>query len=291
MVLERQKSFGDYARAYGSALAEHCENHGIIVMPFVPIDFDLELLQSITFPQEWKKIGTANGIEKSFFVREGNEVRVRQDHPFIQLGVERGAYLQSQIASFDSQLREGLRALFPAYHSLQEGNITWRLTETVEESLHLDTFGDGGPSMPLHKRAHRVKIFINIDREPRVWRTSLDLPGVLHACRDELPMELPDDVNVVNGLIHKFGVLKNLPCHRIAFPTMSAVISNAEVVAHEVVYGRRVVGGEFVCDQDDMLDPGKLVHRCLKKWLEADEYTIEPDAALIAQRYADMTPG
>jgi hypothetical protein len=290
LVLERKETFGDYARAYGDALAEHCENHGIVIVPYMPIECDLGLFQSITFPQKWKKIGTANGIEDPVYVRDGGKLRPRQEHPFLELGmgVEWACYMQSQIATFNAQLRRGLGALFPAYHSLREANITWRLTETIEEGMHFDVFDGGAPVGSKNKRAHRVKVFINIDAEPRRWRTSFDLPTVLDICRDELPMELPDDVNVVNDVIDKFGVLKKLPYHQFAYPTMSAVISNSEVVAHEVVHGRRVVGGEFLCDRDDMLDPAKLTHASIRRWLEEDEYAVASSAAAVAQRYAHM---
>ena len=58
LVLERRETFGEYARTYGNALAEHYENRGVIVVPYMPIDFDLALFQSIAFPVQWKKIGT-----------------------------------------------------------------------------------------------------------------------------------------------------------------------------------------------------------------------------------------
>ena len=290
LVLERKESFGDYARAYGDALAEHCENHGVIVVPFMPIQFDLGLFQSMTFPKDWKKIGTVNGIEAPMYVREGQNVRQRSDHPLAALGMgsKWSSYLQSQITSFNWQLRCGLAMLFPAYHSLGEGNITWRLTHTTEEGMHFDVFGKGAPMVPAARKLNRVKIFINIDTEPRLWRTSIDLPAVLAACRDRLPDELPDDVNVVNDVIDRFGVLKELPFHRLAYPTMSAVISNSEVVSHEVVYGRRVIGGEFLCEQEDMVDPGKLTHACLRRWLEQNNYSIAADPAAVSQRYAHM---
>ena len=290
LVLERKETFGDYARTYGNALAEHLENRGIIVVPFMPIRFDLAQFQSMTVPNQWKKIGTANGIEQPIFVREGQNVRQNLDHPLMQLGLgsKWAAYLQSQIAGFNAEFRRGLGVLFPAYHSLWAANITWRLTHTVEEGMHFDSFHRGAPLDAAGKKLHRVKIFMNIDTEPRVWRTSLDLPGALAACRDRLPEELPDDVNVVNSVIDKLAALKALPYHKLAFPTMSAVICNSEVVAHEVVYGRRVIGGEFLCLQEDMLDPGKLAHRCLRPWLEESQYAIAPDAAAIVERYAHL---
>jgi hypothetical protein len=290
LVLERKETFGDYARKYGEALAEHYENRGVIVVPFMPITFDLALFQSIAFPMEWKKIGTENGIEESVFVREGTNLTDREDHPFrrLDMGTQWASYLQSQVASFNWQLRHGLHFLFPSYHSLQDVNITWRLTETHEEGMHLDYFDGGAPTIPGAKLAHRVKIFINLDSEPRRWRTSFDLPGVLAKCREQLPTEMPDDLNVVNNVIDKVGVLKNLPFHNLAYPTMSAVICNGEAVAHEVIYGQRTVGAEFMCYQHDMLDPTKHTHHCIRQWLEQSGYAIAADAAAVAKRYEQM---
>lgn len=287
LVLEREASFGDYARKHGDALAEHYENLGVIVVPFMPIVFDAGLFQSLAFPIEWKKIGTQNGIEEPVFRRDGTTLADREDHPFrrLQMGTEWASYLQSQVASFNWQLRRGLQVLFPAYHSLQDVNITWRMTETIEEGMHLDVFGNGAPTPPAARLAHRIKVFVNVDNEPRQWRTSFDLPGVLDKCRERLPAELPDDLNVVNDILDKLGLLKDLPYHDLAYPPMSAVICNGEAVAHEVVFGQRVVGAEFMCHQRDMLDPGKHTHHRMRGWLEQAGYAVAPDAAAVAKRY------
>jgi len=290
LVLERKETFGEYAQAYGDAIAEHLENRGVIVVPYMPIDFDLTLFQSLTFPAEWKKIGTLNGIEESLYTRNGTTLTDRVAHPFreLNMGVEWASYLQAQVASFDAQLRRGLQILFPAYVSLRDGNITWRLTETVEEGMHLDVFAGGAPINTGKPLPHRLKVFINIDAEPRSWRTSLDLPGVLSTCRESMPAELPDDVNVVNDIIDKMGVLKTLPYHRLTYPAMSAVICNGEAVAHEVVYGQRTVGAEFMCHQQDMLDPNKHTHSCMRGWIEKSGYKIAPDPAAVVNQYAHM---
>jgi hypothetical protein len=83
-------------------------------------------------------------------------------------------------------------------------------------------------------------------------------------------------------------VLGDLPYHEVEYPTMSAVIVNAEVVAHEVVYGRRMVAAELLCDKRDMLDPGRHSHECLPRWLKEAGYRIAPDAAAVAAKYAHM---
>jgi hypothetical protein len=290
MVLDAKGSFGDYARAYGDRLAEHYEDRGIIVLPRVPIDFDLEFFQGLAFPAGWKKVGTVNGIEASVIERRGGRVGVNHQHPLLEYfrEVPLACYVQSQIASFDAQLRAGLRTLFPRYYSLQEGNISWRLTETSKEGLHLDFFDRGAPLKAELKARHRLKVFINVDTEARSWRVSLDLPQVLKRCRDAMPEALPDDINVVNSVIDKMGVLDDLPGHRVDYPPMSAVIVNAELVAHEVLRGRRLVAAEFSCDEHDMLDPGKHSHRLLLRWLADGGYRVAPDAYAVARQYAHL---
>ena len=290
LVLEPRPSFGDYAREYRERLAEHYEERGVLLLPRVPIDFDLEFFQSLAFPAQWKKIGTANGIEAPVIERRGGRVAVNRQHPLMEhfQDVPLACYVQSQIASFDAQLRAGLRTLFPRYFSLQEGNISWRLTETSQEGLHLDFFDRGAPLTPELKRRHRLKIFINVDSEARSWRVSHDLPEVLKRCRAALPEALPDDINVVNSVIDKMGVLDDLPGHKVDYPPLSAVIVNAELVAHEVVRGRRLIAGEFWCDERDMLDPARHSHRLLARWLSDAGYRIAPDALAVARQYAHL---
>jgi hypothetical protein len=291
LVLERMDTPGDYARAYGDRLAEHYESLGAIVIPHLPIDFDLAFLQQLEFPREWKKVGTLNGIERPVIVRKDAQIAPDPAHPLVAIlkEIPLAVYVQSQVARFNSQLRIALRTLFPRYFSLENNvNITWRLTETRDEGMHLDVFDNGRPMNSRLRAQHRVKIFVNIDTEPRRWRVSDALPELLKRCRDQLPDALPDDLNVLNNVLDKVGVLDDLPSHRVAYPTLSAVIVNAEAVAHEVVFGRRMVAGEFICDSADMLDPSRHTHACLARWLAEAGFRIAPDPAEVARQYAEL---
>jgi hypothetical protein len=287
LVLERHESFEDYARAYGDAIAEHYENHGVVVVPRMPIEFDQGFFLDLKVPARWKKIGTINGIERPVLTPDG---KPDARHPFVASfpDLESARHAQEEIARFNAQLRRGLALLLAPYRRIQEGNISWRLRETVQEGLHLDVFNRGRPMDAEHKLLHRIKIFINIDVEPRRWRTSLDLPAILGHARGRLPAALPDDLNVVNDLIDKFEALKNAPVHSVDYPPMSAVLVNAELLGHEVVYGRRMVAGEFACMEADMLEPGKHSHACLAGWIGDAGYAIDPDAAAVAERHAHV---
>lgn len=287
LVLDRHQSFEDYARAYGDAIAEHYENRGVVVVPWMPIEFDRQFFLDLKVPKHWKKIGTINGIERPVLTAEGAP---DPEHPFVAgfASLETARHAQEEIARFNMQLRAGLALLLSPYGEIYEGNISWRLCETIEEGLHVDVFNRGRPLDAESKWLHRIKIFINIDVEPRRWRTSLDIPAILKHGRGCLPAALPDDLNVVNDLIDKFDALKDAPAHAVEYPPMSAVLVNAELVAHEVVYGQRVIAGEFACLQGDMLDPDKHSHECLPRWIGDSGHTIAPDAAAVADAHAHM---
>jgi hypothetical protein len=43
-----------------------------------------------------------------------------------------------------------------------------------------------------------------------------------------------------------------------------------------------------MCYQNDMLDPKKHTHHCIRRWLQQSGYTIAADAAAVAKRYGQM---
>ena len=152
--------------------------------------------------------------------------------------------------------------------------MTWRLTDTPEGDLHLDSFNEGRP-IPEDQRFHRLKFFINIDLQPRQWHTSFALPEVLRRGWAQLPDGLPNDINVVNHAINTSGLLNDFPFHRIEYPEMSAVFGNAEAIVHKVKSGHRMIAGEFFCLSSDMLDPSKYTHAMLPHWLKEAEASRE----------------
>lgn len=274
--LDYHRTMGDYARAYGDELTRLYEDFNILYFPFFPIALDLEFLQTLTFPEPMAKIGTHNGLDKSVIRRDGANFEVASDHVLFLTtnNLKQAAYLNAQIAHVNAQIRTALRILFPHYYSLTESNMTWRLTDTPEGDLHLDSFDEGRP-IDEDMRFHRLKFFINIDRQPRQWHTSFSLPDVLKRGREALPNALPADINVVNHAINRSGVMNSFPFHRIDYPEMSAVFGNAEAVVHKVKAGHRMIAGEFFCLPSDMLDPSKFTHERLPGWLEEAGIRVE----------------
>lgn len=292
LVLEKETSFGAYARRYGDDLAHHYEQGGVIVLPFFPVRLDVEFLYSLDIPKPLKKMGTANGIEEPVIRRQGNAYSLDEEHLFLRLfGAQNSgiaSYFQSQVALTNWQIRLGLVTLFPQYHSLAEGNITWRLTKTGAEGLHFDVFKEGAALTEDEKKYHRIKLFFNIDKAPRLWRISWHMRELMKERRAHLPDALPDDINVASWAFDKLGILKDAPCHEASFPPFSAWLVNSEARAHEVLSGHRMIAAEYHCLKEDMLDPALHTHDRMKNWITENNLHIAPDTAAFAAPYKTL---
>ena len=283
--LDRHNSFGDYARAYGDEIARHYENREVIAIPYFPLDFDLALFQRMIFPKRHFKIGTANGLDRNLYIRKDLDCDIDPTHPLFQIFADPKmvAYVQAQIRSVNDQIRSALKVLFPKYYSMAEMNITWLLTETghLAQSgnlgMHMDTFDEGKKISPREGRSQRIKLFINIDTEPRLWSTSFTMPEVLKRYRDVLPSTLPADANNVAHVLTNSGVFESVPVHNISIPPLAAVMCDAQFISHTIRYGRRMIAAEFSCDENDLLDPAQNSHRQVSDWLVSSGYIVNTD--------------
>lgn len=279
--LAPQHSIGDYARVYGDEITRRYEDLNIIYFPYFPLKLDLEFLHSLTFPPQLKKLGTRSGIEKPLFARDGTSFSVDADNILLKAfgGVAPLAgYFQHQVMSGNGQLRQALRTLLPRYYSLSEGNITWRMCETIKEGMHVDGFGQGKPTLPEEKgRLHRIKLFVNIDFEPRKWWTSYTMPEMLKRYADRLPPAVADDSDMLAYRIGGVGFLHDAPYHEIDIPPLGAVMGEASAIAHAVRFGRRMIACEFFCLSSDMMDPAKQPQNAVKGWLADAGIGIDPN--------------
>lgn len=270
LVLDRCESFEAYRQVYGDRLIQHYEANGAIYLPYIPIQFDLEFFAESRWPDSFKKVGTTTGLDRPVFRRDGDRVVLQEKHPLNLLFGDRpemAAYVQSQIAMANAQLTAGLRTLFPKYALDDQPSISWRLTPADDEQPHFDSFRSGAP-IPLElQRTHRLKAFVNIDSMPRIWRIFMDLPRTLAALASLLPQRLPTNINVLNGVINRTRLIDAIPGHEIHFPQMSAIIANGETLAHQVVFGRRMIAFEALCDARCMLDPSRHSYTSIRRWL------------------------
>lgn len=259
VTLEHHETALDYQATYGDTIAEAYEDQKLILLPSIRVDADLEFLNALTFPPEFKKISAGDRLGDSLMRRDGKRLSRDPDHPINVIIEDQGlaTYVNHQIASVFAQLRLAIRQLFPAYRSLREGALTWRFTQSREEIIHYDSFD---PNSRFYSREHRVKFFVNLDNEHRIWHLTHRIDRILRDHRTVFPDPLPAHLNDVAKIASQWPELQKMPYHELRFPHLSAVLGNAESIGHGVKFGNRVIGGEFFVPPEEMLNPRKSLH-------------------------------
>lgn len=256
VVLDRHDSIAGYMATYGDQIAEWYEDNKLIIMPLWPLKADLDYLQDLTLPPSLAKTGSASGIDRPLYERQGQGLVSLNPITTLNANVAVQVYLRDQIAAIYGQLRKDLPQLFPRY-KMREANITFRFTPTASEgNLHLDVF-------QATTDFHRIKLFINMDADYRFWNTSYDVYRVMEIYKDKFQDVACDiDRNTLNKLINdRIGMIA--PRHAVHYPQLACVIGNGETVLHEVVSGNRMIGMEFMCGVENMLRPDKFIGKVL----------------------------
>jgi len=248
---------------------EHYQANGAILLDDCGIDYDTPFVARLTFPPEWKKIGTREGITIPPVVFKDGRF-AKTENPLCSIIENESMLLKvySELLRIELAFKLLVKDLFPAYRRIDHRNLTFRFTRTENEPVHLDYFSDGQPFPERHK-LRRLKLFLNVDSQPRIWNVGPTLEDLLRHSNGALGARLPNDVNVLNKMIADAGLLADVPMVRVEIPPRGIVFANGATVVHQVVFGNRMVALEaFVprdsaptCEWDD-----------LPRWIEEAGY-------------------
>jgi hypothetical protein len=145
--------------AYESGDVVLFENHGLRIA-----QDDLGFLQGLTFsPFDDNYVKKA----KMRALTAPLAGEAYKYHPLGRLFGEsqrgQAARLQKIVIDVTKQLREYVAGFFPNYRIVGDDGVTWRLTPTVSEEIHYDSYGGKDGEL------HYVRLFVNIDTHPRLW--------------------------------------------------------------------------------------------------------------------------
>src|SRR3546814_11673135 len=59
VILDRHDTIRGYADSYGARLTEWYEDDRIIILPFWPLNIDLDFLQTLSLPETYQKLGNS----------------------------------------------------------------------------------------------------------------------------------------------------------------------------------------------------------------------------------------
>ncbi len=176
-------------------------------------------------------------------------------------------YFGEQVALVNRQINEVAATLFPSYRLLTRP-ITWRLTETVNENLHVDVYNDDLPD-------HHLRMFLNLDVTPRIWHTSYTLEWMLQHklhllapdfVRTATPGRICHDLNfAVFGGFETAG-REGAPKHIAFFEPGELWLVDSRKVSHQIFYGRKALSTDFAVEVASMVDPSKHYYALVERY-------------------------
>jgi hypothetical protein len=246
------------------------ESARVVLLQGLTLDFDADFLGSVEFPGDDKaykkfksrtfcaqwRAGTEwpDGIRQRCFA--GDRGRLR--------------HFAQQVESVNSQIDRISDALFASYRVLKR-SMTWRMSDTVNEDLHVDSYGEELPN-------HHLRIFVNLDRIPRIWHTSHTLETLLETALPKLDPEFvrtAQPIRICAALNRAvFGGRENagreqVPKHIAFFEPGEVWLVESRRVSHQIFYGRRALSTEHEIDIASMADPTKHYYAVVEAYRRA----------------------
>jgi hypothetical protein len=259
-------------KAFPEPLA-HYENDGAILLKDCGFEFDEAFMATVSFPPEWKKIGTVNHITSAPIIyKDGGFVRTH--NPLCQIVEDDRLLLKaySEFLRLELSFKLLVSEVFPVYKNIDWGNCTFRFSPTRREDVHLDVFSNGNPFPPEFHRP-RLKLFLNVDVEPRVWNVGPRMCDVLKFSHDYLGPTLPADINMLCMHIDKSGALDHCPLTKVEIPTRGVVFANGSTVVHQVIYGNRAIGLEGSMPTASLLSSASNEWYNVRRWISEAGYS------------------
>lgn len=169
--------------------------------------------------------------------------------------------------------------LFPRYRYVTRFCI-YNLTEMLAHNMHFDSPQHAGDFTQL-------RAFVNIDTFPRIWRIGGTLEQMVQNCYRSA--ELAKTIGKHPRMFSRQTTLASFgdryesgahpyPMHSIAFEPGEVWFLNPNMLAHEVVYGRRIMDGVFLFEASGLQDSERfyptIVDRLHRKHLGPLRYSI-----------------
>lgn len=217
-------------------------NDHLILVKDAEIKTDYDFLNVIQAEHYIKKLSTDNNITQITFNFIDGKLEKNRENLLTTL-IDNENVLWKTAVEFREIERELLHfteLFFWNQYRIAVSGLTYRFYPTTDEGMHFDTFKKGRPG--LFKPGTRAfKVFFNVDKEDRIWRVGPTLQEFCLNMKDDLPNELPTDVNSFCYVVDKLGLLDGVNVQEVAIPPGGMMIANGTMAAHQVVYGNRMV--------------------------------------------------
>ncbi len=231
-------------------------NDALILVEKSGFSLDMNFLSKIVFGPEFKKLSSRKHITEFPFIMKKNETH-RKTRNVLCSFVKNDTVIGKMTFEFreiERSLTHFAELFLFGQYRILDSALSYRFCATSDEGMHFDTF-KAGLSGKFRPSRRTLKIFLNVDSEPRIWRVGPTLHEFCRVNRDRLPDEVPADVNTFCYVIDKLGFLDDASYQQVEIPPGGMMIGNGTMVAHQVVYGNRMVCLEAIAQSIDPEHP------------------------------------
>lgn len=241
--------------AFSQTLVEHYENGKIVILRNSPIQADYELLNRVSLPRDlaYKK------VRDDLFQHPKMRLDSWKLHAqLLRTSLRDYVAIRREIRRASDAIRVFAKRVFPGYR-FEKMPCSWRFTPTGPEHMHIDHFGALGDE----PEKWYLRIFLNIDYEPRIWNLSYDLQGLAEQFYDAAGMEKWRDGRGCDFSreVGSFafggkgsGPEDGQPRHEIEWECGDVWIADSRLHSHQVLWGRRLMATGFEVDVTSMND-------------------------------------
>jgi 3-deoxy-D-manno-oct-2-ulosonic acid (Kdo) hydroxylase len=252
---------------FKTELLRNYETGSVIILKNSPFSIDYGLLNKLYLPkgQQYQKLSYKTLIYPRMYKADIAKFMLTKfaRTPVLYFKLRR------EILRVTKEVRLFVRDVFKPYRIRKE-SVSWRFTPTGPEPLHVDWFR---PTDDLHY----VRMFINIDEQPRVWTVSHQLEELI--ARNYATAELAELSSPSNSIIDRINhrVLNPISYepasetdrHVVEFTQGDVWLCETRINSHQIFSGRRLVATDFYVDPSSMLDPEQRVEarvaRCMER--------------------------
>ena len=280
--LDWNDAVGDKA-AFCHNLVREYENGRTIILRNSPITADYELLNRISLPAGLKYKKMSDHLFENPILHPrtwGLHAHLLKDHPRDYRAACR------EILRASDAVRAWTKDVFHQYRFIKMP-VSWRFTPTGNEHIHIDSFGARNDE----PEKWYVRIFLNVDFEPRIWQVSHRLDALaqsryvsagMEQWRDDRGADFSREMSKI-----VFGTKANPihgtePFHEIAWETGDVWLVDSRLQSHQVDYGRRLMATGFEVEAASMQDPKKSLDHRVRAYHAAYGSSTSP-AALQAE--------
>lgn len=239
----------EFVDPYDTSICEKFEDQKLLIMENFPLDLEFDFLRSF-FPDNptmGHEIALGEQLEEPITDNYNNHI-LSEFCP----DINDGKRFQKNVSSAHKQIEKYIGKAFPNY-VITKHIPTWRYNAEQILEMHFDIYNK--------PNAFWIRLFFNLDDQPRIWRTSYDTQAAFNIAKDRGELSELKNNKTRKNFNQKLNEMlfdsTSFPYHEIHFAPNTAWLVNSQNVAHQLVFGRKMILFTYELKEKSMLDPNK----------------------------------